>query len=79
MIFMVIGKLLINNFHKNFTNFGFHISSVWEIEPNNLSLWRLALGWTLNICDSISKSTILKSNIATRGCFIEVIFMTKIV
>ena len=32
-------KMLISESHENFTNVGFYISTIREIEPNNLSLF----------------------------------------
>ena len=75
---MVRGKMLINESHKYFTNVGFHISTIRGIEPNNLSLASLALGWTCNIRDIFIKSTIFKSNVVIRSWFIEVIFITRV-
>ena len=48
---MVTGKMLIEECHKNITNVSFHISSIKDIETNNLSLSSLTLGLTWNICD----------------------------
>ena len=75
---MVTGKMLMNESRKNFTNVSFNISTISVIEPNNLSLSNLTLGWTWNMCDIFSKSTILKSNIVIRSCFIKVIFITRV-
>ena len=75
---MVMGKMLINKSHKNVTTVRFHISTIWGIEPNNLSLPRLMLGLTLNICYVIIKSTIFKNNVVTTGSFSKVIFITKV-
>ena len=75
---MVMGKMLINKSHKNVTTVRFHISAIWGIEPNNLSLPRLMLGLTLNICYVIIKSTIFKNNVVTTGSFSKVIFITKV-
>ena len=60
---MVMEKMFINKSHKNFTNVSFHISTIWRIEPNNLSLWSLTLGLTWNICDVIIKSAILRAKL----------------
>ena len=49
-MFVVTEKRLINEYHKNFTNVSFYISTVRETEPNNLSLSSLTLRWTWNIC-----------------------------
>ena len=74
---MVTAKMLINKSHKNFTG-SFHIGTIWGIEPNNLSLSSLTLGFTWNICAVIIKSTILKNNVVIRSCFIEVIFIARV-
>ena len=65
---MVTGKMFINKSHKNFTNVGFHISTISGIEANNLSLASLTLEWTWNISDIFIKSTIFKSNVVIRSC-----------
>ena len=75
---MVTGKMLINESHKNFTNVSFDISTITGIEPNNLSLASLTLRWTWNICGILIKSTIFKSNVVIRSCFIEVIFISRV-
>ena len=75
---MVTGKMLMNESRKNFTNVSFNISTISVIEPNNLSLSNFTLGWTWNMCDIFSKSTISKSNIVIRSCFIKVIFITRV-
>ena len=75
---MVIGKMLINEPHKNFTNVSFHISTIRGIEPNNLPVASLTLGWTWNICVICIKSTIFKSNVVIRICFIEVVFIARV-
>ena len=75
---MATEKMLIHESHKNLTNVSFHISTVRGIEPNNLSISSLVLGCTCNICDIFIKSTIFKSNIVIRSCFIEVTFITKV-
>ena len=67
------GKIFIKKSHKNITNDGFHISTIWGIEPNNLSLLSLMLGLTWDICEFIIKSTVFKDNLVIRSCFVEVI------
>ena len=56
---MVMEKMLMNESHKNFANVNFHISTIRGIEPNNLSLASLTLGWAWNISDIFIKSTVL--------------------
>ena len=65
--------MFFNKSHKKFTNVSFHISAIWGIEPNNLSLLSLMLRLTWNICDVIIKSTICKNNVVITSCFVEVI------
>ena len=74
---MVTWKMFIKKSHKNFTNVSLHINTILGIEPNNLSLSSLTLGLTWNICDVIIKP-IFKSNVVIRSCFIEVIFITRV-
>ena len=75
---MVTRKVFIDESHENFTNVSFHISTIKGIEPNNLSVSSLTLGWTWNICDILIKSTIFKSNVVIRGCFVKVIFIRRV-
>ena len=78
MIFMVTEKMFSKKLNKDFANFSLNITTIGGIEPNNLSLPSLMLLLTWNICDVIIKSTIFKSNIVIRSCFIEVTFITKV-
>ena len=75
---MVTGKMLINESNKYFTNVSFNNSTIRAVEPNNLPLASLTLEFTWNICDIFIKSTIFKSNIVIRSCFIKVIFVTRV-
>ena len=68
----------INESHKNFNDVSFPISTIREIEPNNLSLSSLTLGWTCYICNIFIKSTIFESNVVIRSSFIEVSFITTV-
>ena len=72
---MVMGKMLVNESHKYFTNVSLHISTIRGIEPNNLSFASLMLEWAWNICDIF---IFFKSNVVIRSCFIEVIFITRV-
>ena len=75
---MVTENMFINKSHKDFANFSFHISTIWGIEPNSFSLSSLTLGLTWNMCDVKMKSTIFKSNVVNRSCFITVILITRV-
>ena len=76
---MVTEKMFINKSHEDFANVSFYISTIWGIEPNNMSLSSLTLALTWNICDFKAKSTIFKSNFVIRSCFIEVILITRVI
>ena len=69
---MVMGKMLINESHKYFTNVSFHISTIRGIEPNNLPLASLTLEWAWNICDIFIKSTISKNVTITIIVLLEI-------
>ena len=75
---MVMGKMVLIKSHKYATTVSFYVSTVWRIESNNLSLSRLTLDLTLNLCDVIIKSSILKKNVVIRGSFSKVIFILKV-
>ena len=75
---MVMGKMVLIKSHKYATTVSFYISTVWRIESNNMSLSRLTLDFTLNLCDVIIKSSILKKNVVIRGSFSKVIFILKV-
>ena len=75
---MVTEKMLIKKSHKNFINFSFHISTVLGNEANNLSLLSFTLEWAWNICRFIIKFTVFESNVAIKSCFIEVVFIARV-
>ena len=69
--------MLINKSHKISTNVSFHIRTIWGVEPNDLSLSRLTFRLAWDILNGFIVSTIFNSDIVTRGCFIEMIFITR--
>ena len=75
---MVTGKMLLKKSHKNLINVSFHISTELGIEANNLSLLSFTLEWAWNICRFIIKFTVFESNVAIKSCFIEVVFIARV-